>query len=169
MIGPVEIAGLALAVVPIVTSVAEYRCGSLRPALQQKAKDNKVAEYYQLLLNELAFLGVYLRRLIGDLPTLSEDQRTRLLNLEDSLWKTEETANALKSRLGDAYEAFLDHVKGILILLDNIISDQSLGLDRADLLVSRTLFDALIKDDRAYNNTGSRRHPTVIRKAKAAS
>lgn len=133
---PVEVAGLALAVLPIIMEAAEYRCGSLKPALHQKTKDDKMADCYQEIHNELALLGACLRSLVKDLSTLPETQRESLLQLQQQAWNDPAVSRALEQRLGDSHQAFQHTLADILCRLDAIVSNQALKLDRKDLLVS---------------------------------
>lgn len=134
-----EVAGLALAVLPIVMAATEYPFGSLNSALRQKVKDKKLAGCYHRLHDELTLLTVCLRGLMRDLSTLPEEQRESLLQLGSEAaaeaWKDEAVTQALEQRLGDSNEAFRDNLDQVLAALEEIISNQSMKLDPRDLLV----------------------------------
>lgn len=139
MLTGIEIAGLALAIVPLLDSAASVKCSSISPIFRQKAKDNKLADLYHRLHAQLSLLSVCLRNLIKHLPTLTEVQKARLLQFENEPWKDEDVAKALQQKLGDGHKDFLDNLDAILVALDSIISNSVLKLDRDDVLVGRTV------------------------------
>lgn len=135
MMDPINAAGLALAIIPIVQSAANYNIGSLGMMLNRKAKDEKVADIYQRLNDELALLDTSLGRLIWGLTTLSDEDKRRLLKLDKDFWEHKTVTDAITARLGHSQEAFRHTVNEILSILNDIVSTRTLGLERSDMLV----------------------------------
>lgn len=122
---------LALAVIPlIIAGTACYRkvFEKSNTALRQKVKNEKLLDFYQSLHAEIALLGITLRHLVSDLPTIPEQQKDLLLKHDRKQWKDVAVAVALSERLGGAEDAFQDILDTILKTLENVISDRSLQL-----------------------------------------
>ncbi|KAL1638135.1 hypothetical protein SLS58_008972 [Diplodia intermedia] len=132
-----EVAGLVLAVIPIVASAADYHrrvYGAATTALRTKVKDEKLASQYQHLHNEVALLNLTIRDIVSDLPTLSAGDKERLLNLDEQLLQDDRIELALSQRLGNSSTAFRDALNTVLKCLDDILSDRVLKLERADIV-----------------------------------
>lgn len=144
MIGPVEVTGLALAMVPIIQAASNYKAGSLKPAFHQKTKDNRMADYYQNLNLELSFLDLILRELVSSLSTIPKDTKKSLFRLDPKPWNDHAVSQALQEKLGNSYQAFRHIIVDILKRLEEIISTRSLGLRRTDLLVSLAILSLVV-------------------------
>jgi hypothetical protein len=133
-----EAAGLALAVLPIMMTVAGYRLPSPAAIISQSRKDSKVVEYYRQLQDELALLNNTLRTLVQTLTGITEADRQRILDLESespAIWEGNDIARALKDRLGPAHQAFLESIFEILDTMEEMLSNESFGLQRNDINV----------------------------------
>ena len=140
---------LALAVAPLLLATAatfQAMRETTRTLSRQKSKDDKLADFLASLHAELALLNLTLRSLVSDLPTISEEQKDKLLQHDRAEWRDPIVESALKGRLGDADEAFQDILNTILKFLDDVISDKSLGLVSTDI-VSRPLHQLSLLDD----------------------
>lgn len=134
----VEIAGLALVVVPIVASAADYQWGvysAVDTVDRSKVKDEKLAIQYQHLHSEVAFLHLTIQDFVSDLPTLSASDKEGLLARDKQLLNDGRLDLALSQRLGGAREAFFDTLNTALKCLDDLLSDRVLGLEKDDVLV----------------------------------
>lgn len=140
-----EVVGLVLAVVPMVSLAAEqwtktYARGKI--VLSQKTKDAAAVKDYRLIHWDLAILDVSLRQFVEALPTLADAEKTKLLatelELSASAWTTARIESALEKRLGsvNSREAFVDCLRAICEVLETMISDRTLGLVKSDLMVS---------------------------------
>lgn len=128
---------LALAVVPLMLAATEqYRklFEKSSTALRHKVKNEKLLDFYQSLHAEIALLDLTLRYLVSDLPSISEQQKTQLLEHDRKQWKDAAVAVALGDRLDGAADAFKDVLNTILNALENIISDKSLHLVGTDIV-----------------------------------
>ncbi|KAF9629415.1 hypothetical protein BFW01_g10618 [Lasiodiplodia theobromae] len=128
-----EIAGLALAVVPIVASAVDYQWGvysAVDTDDRSKVKDEGLAIQYQHLHDEVAFLHLTIQDFVSDLPTLSANDKEALLALDKQLLNDGRLDLALSQRLGDAREAFFDTLNTALKCLDDLLSDRVLGLEK---------------------------------------
>lgn len=139
-----EVAGLVLAVVPMVSSAAKrwsitYRTS--KTVLSQKSKDAVAVDDYRQINWDLALLDLHLRNFVQALPTLSDDEKVTLLegelDLRTSAWTTTRIEQALFARLGsvDRREAVVDCLRAICEVLEAMISDRTLGLIKSDLVV----------------------------------
>ncbi|EKG17380.1 hypothetical protein MPH_05448 [Macrophomina phaseolina MS6] len=148
-----EIAGLVLAVVPIVAAAAEHQrrvIDTANTALRPKVKDEKLASQYQHLHNEVSLLNLNIRDLISDLPSLTTDEKHKLLALEKPLWEDERVSLALAQRLGSSADAFVDTVQKILNTLDGILSDRVLKLAKSDIVQPQPTLFAKLEHLRVY-------------------
>lgn len=131
--------GLALAVVPIVTSAAGgYRAfaSTTRQVFSQEKKDGKAIECHVSLQEELVLFSLSLKKVLRDLPGITDDVLERVTGLESDFWNTDHFKEALRRHLGDSYESFHTSIRIILDNLEEIISSSVLHLSRADLVVS---------------------------------
>lgn len=140
-----EVVGLVLAIVPLVSSAASHWTTVYRGSktlLHQKAKDDAVLADYRQIHWDLAILEIRLQAFVEILPDLSSDEKTTLLRPEldfrTSAWTSPRVAGALDKQLGtvDRREAVLDCLNTICAVLEDIISDRTLGLKKSDLVVS---------------------------------
>lgn len=137
---PINAAGLALAIIPIVQSAASYNLSSFGTIFNRKAKDEKVANIYQRLNDELTLLETSLSRLIRGLTKLSDEEKNRLLKLDKEFWEKSVVTEALTARLGPSQEAFRHSVNEILSILNDIVSTRTLGLEHTDILVCQIMY-----------------------------
>lgn len=134
----VEIAGLALGVLPILIAAADY--------INSRRLDPKRAEFMQNLAFEITFLHMNLTKLANSLSDLPEDLRERLASPQDGIkfeasWQSEEVALALKSRLGTGKETFFVTLRSILESLEKLIERKSLDLPKDETVSQFTLPD----------------------------
>ena len=137
--GPVEVAGLALAVLPILMTAAGYPIDAPITVVSQRTKDRKLIELYMQLHDELTLLSATLRGLISSLSDLEDKQRKKLLELDNDVWNDALIGEALAERLGASQKAFVDNLDGILQVLEEIVSGQVMKVQRPDLEVSTVL------------------------------
>lgn len=138
MMTGLEIAGLVLAVIPIVASAADHQrkvYGAVNTALRSRLKNERLANQYQHLHNEVALLHLTIRHVVSGLPTLSASDKEQLFQLNGQLLKDGRLGLALSQTLGDASEAFVDTLNSALKCLDDILSDRVLKLEKADVVV----------------------------------
>lgn len=140
-----EVVGLVLAVVPMVSAAAQhwtvvYRVG--KTVVSQKTKDEAAVEDYRRIFWNLVLLDVHLRDLVAALPDLTDDEKAKLLEAElqvqTPVWTNPRVESALNRHLGtvDRREAIMNCLQTICMVLEVIVSDRTLGLQRADLVVS---------------------------------
>lgn len=120
----VEIAGLALAVLPILIAAAEHTKSRLEP---------RRAEFMENLVFEVMILQMSLRRLAKGLSELPNDLRERLSSPQadtdlEAGWKSSEVVQALKTRLGAAHETFVVTLAATLDCLEKLLERKSLDL-----------------------------------------
>lgn len=133
-----EIAGLVLAVVPIIVSAAKHHrrvYSAVNTVVRSRVKDERLAIQYQHLHNEVALLHLTIRDFVSDLSTLSASEKEQLLTLDRQLLNDGRLALALSQRLGNASEAFSDTLNTVLECLDDVLSDRVLELDKDDVAV----------------------------------
>ncbi|KAF1845080.1 uncharacterized protein K460DRAFT_405357 [Cucurbitaria berberidis CBS 394.84] len=125
----VEIAGLALAVLPILIAAAEHA--------KSRRLEPRRAEFMENLAFEITLLHMSLTRLAKGLSELSDELREKLSSpqasqdLEES-WKSTEVVHALKKRLGSGHETFVVTVGAILACLEKLLEKKSLGLSNEE-------------------------------------
>lgn len=140
-----EVVGLVLAVVPIVSAAAKhwdhvYRTG--RTVLSRRHYDAAATDDYFGIHCDLALLDVNLRSLVARLPDLSDDEKTKLLEtdlqLQTSIWTSPHVESALNKHLGtvDTRLAVTNCLRTICGILEEIVSDRTFGLRQPDLVVS---------------------------------
>ena len=81
---------LALAVAPLLLATAatfQAMRETTRTLSRQKSKDDKLADFLASLHAELALLNLTLRSLVSDLPTISEEQKDKLLQHDRAEWR----------------------------------------------------------------------------------
>jgi hypothetical protein len=135
----VEIAGLALAVLPILIAAAEYA--------KSRGSDPRRAEFMENLAFEVTLLHMSLTRLAKGLSELPNELREKLSSPQaaqdlEANWKSIEVVYALKKRLGPGYETFVVTLRAILDCLERLLDKKSLGLSTDEavrVLASRLL------------------------------
>lgn len=100
-----------------------------------RVKDEKLANHYQHLHNEVALLHLTISNLVRDLSTISFDDKTRLLALDKQMWEDDRVPFFLSQKLGTSNDAFVDTLRTVLKSLDGIFSDRVLKLGRSDIVV----------------------------------
>jgi len=121
----VEIAGLALAVLPILIAAAEHA--------KSRGLDPRRAEFMENLAFEVTLLHMSLTRLAKGLSELPNELREKLSSQQaaqdlEANWKSIEVVYALKTRLGSGYETFVVTLKTILDCLERLLEKRSLSL-----------------------------------------
>ncbi len=145
----VEIAGLALAVLPILIAAAD--------SLKKQRLDARREELLVNLAYETTLLHMHLERLASSLPGLPDELRSKLLstnatqNMEDS-WSSNLVVDTLKSYLGLWHEPFIHTLATILDCLEKLLEQHSLGLSGDEAVCARILLSC---HDDTEINTGS--------------
>lgn len=119
----VEIAGLALAVLPVLIEVVKQS--------QSKRHDPRRVEIIEDLCWEITFLKINLENLARSLTALPKDTRDRLSSLTPArtlelVWNTNEVVQALEARLGTTFGLFFETLKGTLACLEQLVEKKSL-------------------------------------------
>lgn len=129
----VEVAGLALAVLPLVISAAEYNILNKAHTLaSKKARINQQLSFYHELYEELSLSTSNLNNLIHDVPSLRHHTEPMSIAAKWQLYASGEIEDALKVVLGLNYEPFSNILERLLKSVENIVSDKSLDLKEAD-------------------------------------
>ena len=131
----VEIAGLALAVLPILIAAAEH--------IKSQRLEPRRAEFMENLAFEITFLRMSLTKLAKGLVELSEDLREKLQSPQatqdvETIWQSDEVVNALKARLGSGHETFFGTLGTILKCLERILEKKSLSLSNDETVRAST-------------------------------
>lgn len=114
-----EIAGLVLGAVPLIISALEHYEDLVEPTvafIQWRGELSKVTR--TLLLEYTTYeqnIRVLLKQVVSD-----RKLNTMINNPQSDLWKTDELADALRLRLGTAYQPSLDIVKEIEMIMVEI-------------------------------------------------
>lgn len=117
---------LAFAIVPLVVSATEHHQKAYRKYKTFTAPDEKLEDFLSDLHDEISLLGLTLRNLVSDLPTLTDKQKDAILNLDRGIWGQEDVTNAIQARLGgNADQAFSDILTRLLKCLDEVVSEKA--------------------------------------------
>jgi hypothetical protein len=127
----IEVAGLALAVLPILIEIAKQA--------QSKQHDAKRAETMVNLCWEITKLQFNLKSLADMLTQLSEDVRYELSSSTspqslEAAWNRKEVVSTLKARLGDRFPSFCLELKSILSCLEQLVEKESLRLSNEEAI-----------------------------------
>ncbi|KAF1810424.1 hypothetical protein P152DRAFT_451168 [Eremomyces bilateralis CBS 781.70] len=147
----VELAGLVLAVVPVILVASEYHSKLLDPTrtvFLHRRKSIKLATFFSNLHYEVSMLNITIQSLIHDLYVLPEAHRTRLLSDEQdpSYWQEEAVVRALRSRLGLGFDAFREALDEILRNLGKLVKDDTLDIETSlnEIQTPRTSYAKLL-------------------------
>lgn len=121
-----EAIGLALAVLPLLISAAEFyreNLDSLQP-LRPKAGDDRMLEFYEDVAFEIFMLRSILKKLVKDLPGFSMGYKRKLLrSAEPESWIDEALSAALQTKLGETnYSLFEMTLRRLLESLNALLS-----------------------------------------------
>ncbi|KAH7372317.1 hypothetical protein BKA66DRAFT_572438 [Pyrenochaeta sp. MPI-SDFR-AT-0127] len=135
----VEIAGLALGVLPILIAAAEHTKSRLEP---------KRAVFMENLAFEVTILQLSLKRLAKGLAELPDELRERLSSPQavpdlEAGWKSGEVVHALKTRLGEAYETFVVTLAATLECLEKLLERKSLDLSSNEAIFTEHTYAKL--------------------------
>ncbi|KAF1815310.1 hypothetical protein P152DRAFT_479259 [Eremomyces bilateralis CBS 781.70] len=116
----VEVASLALAVLPVFIYAAEHL----------KGYGIKQEEFLMDLKFEVAFLNMNLQTVVKSLAGIPDERRQRLLSIQnaqdmENIWRSEDIVQALKIRLDPGFDLFLDTLKSILEHLEKLLANLS--------------------------------------------
>lgn len=125
----VEIAGLALGVLPILIAAAEH--------IKSRRLDPRRAVFMENLAFEIVFLQMSLTKLAKGLTELPDETREKLVASQatqemDASWKRDEVKHALKARLGSGQETFVVTLKAVLDCLERLLEKKSFSLSNND-------------------------------------
>src|SRR4051812_31239664 len=113
-----EVAGLALAVLPLLISAAQYYQGGIDSlqTLGSKTGDDRMLEFYEEIAFEIFMLRNCIKKLVKDLPGFTvEYKRGLLCAAGPEIWSDEALAESLKLKLGeDTYDAFERTLRRVL-------------------------------------------------------
>jgi len=139
-----EVAGLALAILPLVIEAAKaYAHGaeSIRQVISKEHRDNRLQEFYEEFWWQTSFINRTLRNLVSSLPLLCDDCKATLLKdfaLEE--WETNAVVEAaLLNHFGSEKELddFILVMKKILTLMNSMIDVKASNLDPGDKVSER--------------------------------
>ncbi|KAF2117448.1 hypothetical protein BDV96DRAFT_598341 [Lophiotrema nucula] len=121
----VEIAGLVLAVLPVLISAAEH--------YKKKKLEPRRTEFMANLLYETWFLRENLNRLARGLLELPEEVRVGLTSPDasqslEAQWKADNVVRALQTHFGKGYETFCTTLEVMLDSLERVVEYKSLRL-----------------------------------------
>jgi hypothetical protein len=148
MASGVEIAGLALAVLPLVIEAAKLYgqgVGSIKNVVIAERRDEKLQGFYEDFYWETFFLDRTLRKIVNDLPLLCKDCKNSLFS-DKSLnsWKeNEEVVRALLIYFGGEQDvdAFTLVFSKVLGLIDNLTKDKTTKLTPSEKARFIGIFD----------------------------
>ncbi|KAF2133134.1 hypothetical protein P153DRAFT_392987 [Dothidotthia symphoricarpi CBS 119687] len=129
----VEIAGLALAVLPVlVVAIDQIKAQRLNP---------RRAEFMENLAFEITFLQMSLTKLAKSLSELPNGLREKLLSPQptqdlEASWKTAEVVRTLHARLGPGHETFFVALAAILECLDGLLERRPLFLSSDETILA---------------------------------
>ncbi|KAF2736405.1 hypothetical protein EJ04DRAFT_521995 [Polyplosphaeria fusca] len=123
----VEVAGLALAVLPVLIPAIKL--------LKKKNIEPRQNELVESVAFEIWFLHRLLIKLAKRLVNLSDEEKERLASPEPSAtladkWKAEEVVQALKTHLGDGYDTFCTTLASTMGCLEQLVKYKSLSWSR---------------------------------------
>jgi hypothetical protein len=135
MMSGVEIAGLALAVLPILIAAAEH--------IKSQRLEPRRAEFMENLAFEITFLHMSLTKLAKGLNELPEELREKLQSPQatqdmEAIWQKTEVVHALKARLGSGHETFFGTLGTILKCLERLLEQKSLSLSSEETVGTTT-------------------------------
>jgi hypothetical protein len=121
-----ETVGLALAVLPILFSAAEYYRDGLDSlqTLRPKVGDDRILEFYEEVAFEIFLLRSCIKKLVKDLPGFSPEYKRELLrSVRPERWSDEALSDALQAKLGEInYPMFDMTLSRLLMALNALIS-----------------------------------------------
>ncbi|KAH7396718.1 hypothetical protein DE146DRAFT_632945 [Phaeosphaeria sp. MPI-PUGE-AT-0046c] len=150
----VEIASLALGVLPILIAAAEH--------IKSRRLDPRRAVFMENLAFEIVFLHMSLTKLAKGLTELPDETREKLISSQatqdmDASWKRDEVKHALKARLGSGHETFIVTLRAILDCLERLLEKKSFSLSN----------DKTISAEQAYAKLRSIRDTKATTQSKA--
>lgn len=118
----VEMASLALAVLPILIAAVEH--------VKSQRLEPRRAVFIEDLATELVSLHMSLIYLAKGLTELPDKLRKRLISSTatmetDASWRSDQVKRALKARLGQGHENFMVTLRGILDCFEQLLEKQS--------------------------------------------
>lgn len=133
-----EAAGLALAVLPVLISVADYYRQSLESlqTLRAKVGDDRILEFYEEVAFEVFLLRNCIRKLVKDLPGFSlEYKRDLLRSLRPESWSDEKLSDALRAKLGETNYAMFELILWrLLASINTLISGNQQFLSSVEVV-----------------------------------
>lgn len=142
MASGIEIVGLALAILPLLMSAANYYREGLDSlqTLRTKTGDDRILEFYEEVAFEIFLLRNSIKQLVKDLPGFSPEYKRQLVRAVDPRsWSDEALSDALRVRLGDSnYQLFEGTLRRVLESLDALISDSQLFLSSSEMVSLQT-------------------------------
>jgi hypothetical protein len=135
----IEIAGIALAVIPIaITAIQEYRkiCEPFLIISRPSVKYVEMAELYQTIHYEITRLQLIMQRLSRELyvPWVTEKELQAIISPE-ALQKWEWRDAAMRHRLNSATDAFGESTQGLLKVLEELTKDDTLKLQAEEIVM----------------------------------
>jgi len=135
----IEIAGIALAVIPIaITAVQEYRkiCEPFLIILRPNVKDAEMIKLYQAVHYEVTRLQLTMERLSRELyvPWVTERELQAVSNPE-VLTRWEWRDAAMRHRLNSATDTFQESTQGLLEALKEVTKDNTLSIQAEEVVL----------------------------------
>jgi hypothetical protein len=183
VVSGVEIASLALAVVPIIHSAGQlykqgYGTGAL--ILRKAEKNRRLLNFTRDLVVEIAMLQGHIHKAFQNLSSLSEDQLPKVKDLNWAAWEKDEVDRALMEKLGpNQARAFAEIVSDSLRVLEHLVQDSTAHLmDQAELVSNHWRLQwncnnhfgtPIVYKDLAINSQlAARRRRTIIHQAEGS-
>lgn len=133
-----EAVGLALAVLPLLISAADYyrQKHDHLQTLRAKIGDDRILEFYEEVAFEIFQLRNCVKRLVKDLPGLSLDYKMQLLkSVKPESWSDEALSFALQAKLGEFnYPIFEMTLRRLLESLNALVSSNQQFLSSSEVV-----------------------------------
>jgi hypothetical protein len=133
-----EAVGLALAVLPLLISAADYYREGLDSlqTLRPKIGDDRILEFYEEVAFEIFLLRSCIKKLIKDLPGFSPEYKRELLrSVQPEIWSDEALSDALQAKLGEInYPIFEMTLGRLLESLNALISSNQQFLSSSEVV-----------------------------------
>lgn len=128
MLTGIELAGLLLAVIPILQTTAggaRSVTHHLTTAFSAKKGNDRLEDFLAGLHCELALLQMAMENFVCSLPDLNEQQRLQLRSGVSSSLRTDHSfEQAIKTRLGALYEPFQSYLSKVLHQLEKLVAEE---------------------------------------------
>ena len=136
-----EAVGLALAVLPLLISAADYyrQTHDSLQTLRSKIGDDRILEFYEEVAFEMFLLRNCIKRVVKDLPGFSLEYKTELLrSVKPESWSDEALSEALQAKLGEInYPIFEMTLRRLLESLNTLVSSNQQFISSSEIVSRR--------------------------------